>query len=666
MEIVKQMTSRALLAAVAAIAVAVAIITVLPAAPAGAQSDDEASGRIIARLLDDGRVEFGWQPSGGARVLPRQRHFPTTSPVGHWMRSSPVEVGGVAIGRINARLLSDGRIEFAFRPTHGQRIAPTQRYFPTSARVGRWLRSTEITIPASDGERATSSDGAFAAVSAGGDHTCALRESGAIECWGGSDQGQSDALTGKFTTVSAGTVHTCGLRENGAIECWGADGNWKSDAPEGSFTAVSVGLYYRCGLRESGAITCWGRSYAPEGSFTAVSAGQSHACGLRESGAIECWGDNGYNDEGQSDAPSGAFTAVSAGYYHTCAIRESGAIECWGLNDDGQLAAPAGSFTAVSVGGWHTCGLLASGAIECWGNNRYGQSDDPEGSYSAVSAGGDHTCALRESGAIECWGYNNAGQSAAPRAPGQLPTIRVFAGDDGVTEAQLSEIRQQMAAIVRWFAARWGPVATPPGRVLVYTSRTLGRWDRCALASGPTILYSLTCLPSGRHLAHEYAHVAQNQLIPLTNDAPEWMVEGMASWVETIWATQSVGSTSAYQSAQSGYWRAARGARNHYALDDPGVSPGPPHFAAYSMGFVAAERLAQLAGEQAILDFWPTASSVMRDRYWQNPTGYNKTNAEAIAEAFEATFGITLAEFYATFDDYLNGDPPSIQIAPNN
>ena len=101
------------------------------------------------RRLDDGRVEFGWQlrtnGGWGARV-PGQRFFPTDARVNQWRNSSPVEVDGATIGRINARRLSSGSIEFAFTPTGGQRILPPARFFPTDARVGRWLYSTEITF----------------------------------------------------------------------------------------------------------------------------------------------------------------------------------------------------------------------------------------------------------------------------------------------------------------------------------------------------------------------------------------------------------------------------------------------------------------------------------------------------------------------------------------
>ena len=426
MEIVKQMISRALLVAAASITVAIAAITMLPAAPAAAQSDDETAGRIVARLLEDGRVEFGWQPTGGARVLPRQRYFPADATVDRWLRSSPVEVGGAEIGRINARLLSDGRIEFAFTPTDGKRITPRARYFPTTARVDRWLRSTEIAIgPAAP---------RYTAVSAGsGAHACAIRAGdGVLQCWGGWNlYGQTDIPEGDFTTVSVGNEHTCTIREGGKIECWGFNHVGQSDAPEGSFTAVSAGYSHACAIRESGEIACWGgnhvgQSDAPEGSFTAISAGIFHTCAIRESGEIACWGANGSTDEdeagdGRIDAPPGSYRVVSGGGRHSCGLRTSGEIACWGWNEFGQTDAPEGSFTAVSAAWKHTCGLRATGKIECWGNNEFGQTNAPEGSFTAVSAGYSHACAIAESGAIECWGDNEYGQIDTPTESGQQP-----------------------------------------------------------------------------------------------------------------------------------------------------------------------------------------------------------------------------------------------------
>lgn len=118
-------------------------------APVEAQSNDEetVSGRIVARRLADGRTEFGWRPTGATnRVLPTGRFFPADVDHRRWLRSTPVEVDGAQIGRIYARLIADGRIEFAFKPTDGGRISPRVRHFPTDATVGTWLRSAEITF----------------------------------------------------------------------------------------------------------------------------------------------------------------------------------------------------------------------------------------------------------------------------------------------------------------------------------------------------------------------------------------------------------------------------------------------------------------------------------------------------------------------------------------
>lgn len=126
-----------------------------PSLPGAAppQPDDEGamqggdSGRIVARRLSDGRTEFGWLPEGStARVLPSQRYFPINARVDRWLRSSPIEVNGIEVGRINARLRADGRIEFAFTPSGGERILPPSRYFPVDAAIDVWLCSTEIDV----------------------------------------------------------------------------------------------------------------------------------------------------------------------------------------------------------------------------------------------------------------------------------------------------------------------------------------------------------------------------------------------------------------------------------------------------------------------------------------------------------------------------------------
>ena len=132
-----------------------AVVSTAAAAQEAATEDVEV--RIVARKLDSGRVEFGLQQrqsddTWGERRLPRVRFFPTTATVDRWLASSTLDlpVGEV---RIVARKLDDGRVEFGLQQrqsdnTWGDRQLPRVRFFPTTATVNRWLASSPFTLTA--------------------------------------------------------------------------------------------------------------------------------------------------------------------------------------------------------------------------------------------------------------------------------------------------------------------------------------------------------------------------------------------------------------------------------------------------------------------------------------------------------------------------------------
>lgn len=111
--------------------------------------DDSITIRIVARRISDGRIEFGARTSDGAVFRPDARYFPATGPNhDRWLRSGEIDFGDGFTGRVIARRVSDGRVEFGFRVEDREDILPRARFFPASGpNHRRWLGSTEIQIP---------------------------------------------------------------------------------------------------------------------------------------------------------------------------------------------------------------------------------------------------------------------------------------------------------------------------------------------------------------------------------------------------------------------------------------------------------------------------------------------------------------------------------------
>ena len=116
--------------------------------------------RIVARLLDNGKIEFGlqqWQydDSWSARRFPRARLFPADTAVGRWLASSAITLNAAetedsfdedVVVRIIARRLETGRVEFGLQQQENgswsDRLLPTRRFFPASTTIDRWLGSS--------------------------------------------------------------------------------------------------------------------------------------------------------------------------------------------------------------------------------------------------------------------------------------------------------------------------------------------------------------------------------------------------------------------------------------------------------------------------------------------------------------------------------------------
>ncbi|MCI0689436.1 MAG: Ig-like domain-containing protein, partial [Sporichthyaceae bacterium] len=186
---------------------------------------------------------------------------------------------------------------------------------------------------------------AFAQLSAGPEHTCAVTTEGAAFCWGFNNFGQlgDETTTDRtrpvpvagglvFESVTAGVQHTCGLTPEGLAYCWGHGGQLGDGTTNhsGRPTAVAPAVNQAIPL-----------------SFTSLSAGFSHTCGRTTTETGYCWGGNNAGQLGVGTTtaylvPIQAgiglrFLQLSAGATHTCGIATSGAAHCWGRNGNGQL-----------------------------------------------------------------------------------------------------------------------------------------------------------------------------------------------------------------------------------------------------------------------------------------------------------------------------------------
>src|SRR5690606_23810193 len=76
-------------------------------------------------------------------------------------------------------------------------------------------------------------------------------------------------LTG-VAAVAAGADRSCALLESGSVQCWGVDADGFHGSPPSAqpvpvaalsdITDVAVGDGHACAAARSGAITCWGNS----------------------------------------------------------------------------------------------------------------------------------------------------------------------------------------------------------------------------------------------------------------------------------------------------------------------------------------------------------------------------------------------------------------------
>jgi alpha-tubulin suppressor-like RCC1 family protein len=214
-----------------------------------------------------------------------------------------------------------------------------------------------------------------ASVSCGQRHTCALRRSGDVQCWGLNSAGQlGDGTTINHgmpvqvkglppaIAIETGFESTCAIAKTGELWCWGSNGSGQlgDGTSAGSRAPKQVGLSHVVGI--------------------AASPGSNSPCAMKNDGTVWCWG----NDPGGSKpvAVPGieAASMLSAG----CALAKGNAW-CWGWNEQGAVGdgkpqaadvkptAVLDSVLSVSSSGLNACAVKEDHSLWCWGTNMNGQ-----------------------------------------------------------------------------------------------------------------------------------------------------------------------------------------------------------------------------------------------------------------------------------------------------
>jgi alpha-tubulin suppressor-like RCC1 family protein len=283
--------------------------------------------------------------------------------------------------------------------------------------------------------------------------TCAVLNSGAVQCWGDNAFGQlgDGTVTARPTAgapvmnlmgaefLALGGVHACARTTMGLVFCWGG-------GAQGQLAQTATDM---CGTTP-----CLKRANIASGvnGVAFVSAGETFSCVLRANQTIACFGGNAFGSLGNGTTISsmtpvpvtgiGNAVGISSGYTFSCAATADRTVQCWGHNPFGQLGdgsttnrttpVPAmglNGVVQVAAGMLHACARTMSGQIYCWGNALDGRlaipgqlncggpipciltpTPTPVTNAMGVTAGEGHTCALLANHDVVCWGRNDHGQ----------------------------------------------------------------------------------------------------------------------------------------------------------------------------------------------------------------------------------------------------------------
>ena len=367
-------------------------------------------------------------------------------------------------------------------------------------------------------------------VSAGNVYTAAIKTDGTLWTWGNGGSGRlgTNIVTTNRSTpittfaggtnwkqVSAGADHTAAIKTDGTLWTWGSGGsgqlgrlaigsnrvtpvttfaggnNWADTAttePEDLYT-LNAGDRHTAAIKTDGTLWTWGNgssgrlgnanitnrstpvtTFAGGNNWKQVSSGTNHTAAVKTDGTLWTWGENDNGRLGDGDnagninrsTPVTTFAGgtdwkqVSAGNAHTAAIKTDGTLWTWGAGNNGRLgtnnttnrSTPVTTFAGgtdwkqVSAGNAHTAAIKTDGTLWTWGRGTFGglgSNDTTDRStpvttfaggtnWKQVSSGNNHTAAIKTDGTLWTWGFGNTGQLGTNDTTTRSTPVTTFAG----------------------------------------------------------------------------------------------------------------------------------------------------------------------------------------------------------------------------------------------
>ena len=297
----------------------------------------------------------------------------------------------------------------------------------SSGRLGNGKRTGKISTPVTTFAGGTN----WKQVSSGNAHTAAIKTDGTLWTWGYGTNGQLGNATitsvstpvttfaggTNWKQVSAGDNHTSAIKTDGTLWTWGNGGNGRlgNGATTGNISTPVT-------------------TFAGGTNWKQVSADAVIAA-IKTDGTLWTWGNGSYGKLGNAvttnvSTPVTTFAGgtnwkqVSSGGSHTAAIKTDGTLWTWGRGLFGRLgnaqltnkSTPVTTFSGgnnwkqVSSGSFHMAAIKTDGTLWTWGSGTFGKLGNGAttgnistpvttfaggNNWKQVSSGGSNTAAIK-------------------------------------------------------------------------------------------------------------------------------------------------------------------------------------------------------------------------------------------------------------------------------